>query len=192
MGSGLAKSLVVVGASAGGLAALKVLFQGLGKDFPFAVLVTKHLGVEDEEGILNLLNQDAEADVRLAEDKQAIHPGEIYLAPGDYHLQVEGRGLMSLSADERVCHSRPSIDVLFQTAADVYGAEVVAVVLTGANRDGADGIAAIKNSGGMTVVQNPASAEMAVMPNAALATGYVDHILELEQIAGFLRQDNEQ
>ncbi|MGI9276634.1 MAG: chemotaxis protein CheB [Endozoicomonas sp.] len=182
---------MVVGASAGGLEALKVLFQRLGKNFPFAVLVTKHLGVEDEDGVLNVLDQEAEARVRLARDKQSIHPGEIYLAPGDYHLQVEDRGSMSLSADERVCHSRPSIDVLFQTAADVYGAEVIAVLLTGANRDGADGIVAVRNRGGMTIVQNPESSEVPVMPNAAVATGCVGHILELEQIAGFLRQSTD-
>ena len=160
----------------------------MGKGFPFAVLVTKHLGIEDEEGVRSLLDKEAEAQVWLARDKQAIRPGEIYLAPGDYHLQVEELGNMSLSADGQVCHSRPSIDVLFQTAADAYGAEVIAVLLTGANNDGADGIVAIKKRGGMTVVQNPASSEVAIMPKAAVATGSVDHILELEQIAGFLRQ----
>jgi two-component system chemotaxis response regulator CheB len=120
-----------------------------------------------------------------AEDKQWIKPGHVYLAPANYHLLVE-RGAFSLSVDDAVSYSRPSIDVLFESAADAYGASVAAVVLTGANSDGARGVKAIKKRGGFVVVQDPKTAEAPSMPTAAIAAARVDQILPLERIGPFL------
>jgi len=119
-------------------------------------------------------------------DKTPVEPGRVFLAPCDYHLLVDGASF-SLSTDEPVNHSRPSIDVLFETAADSYGPGLVAVVLTGANEDGAAGLLKVKESGGRTIVQDPDEAERRTMPEAALATGAVDEVLTLASIADRLR-----
>jgi two-component system chemotaxis response regulator CheB len=132
-----------------------------------------------------LLHHGAHLAVVDALDKQWIQPGTVYLAPADYHLLVE-RGELSLSVDARVEHSRPSIDVLFESAADAYGPATVGVVLTGANADGARGAARIKERGGFVVVQEPESAEAPAMPRAAIAAARVDRILPLERIGPFL------
>ncbi|WP_252023433.1 chemotaxis protein CheB [Endozoicomonas sp. SCSIO W0465] len=124
----------------------------------------------------------------MAKDKQRIQPGTIYLAPAGYHMLIEGQDMISLNLEAPVAYSRPSIDVLFQSAARIYGADLVAVVLTGANRDGADGIRAVKNVGGTTVIQCPGNAEMGDMPRASLDTGCVDHLMMLEEIPAFLDQ----
>ncbi len=115
----------------------------------------------------------------------AIAPGNVYLAPPDYHLIIE-RGHLGLSHDDRVQHSRPSIDVLFESAARANGSRVAAVVLTGANADGAEGLQAVKRAGGFTLVQEPGTAESPVMPQAAIASGAADKVLPLSDIAAFL------
>ena len=120
-----------------------------------------------------------------ADDKQWIKPKTVYLAPADYHLLVE-KGEFSLSVDEAVSHSRPSIDVLFESAADAYGPSLIGVILTGANNDGASGVRRIKSRGGLVVAQDPKTAEAPSMPEAAIATGAVDQILPLDQIGPFL------
>lgn len=181
-----AKHFVTIGASAGGMDAIASFLGKLGDSFEFPVLITKHLAEGDEFGLIDILNKSSKVSVELVDDKQKIESGHVYLAPGGYHLQVEEEGLMSLSADERVAHSRPSIDVLFQTAADVYGRSVIAVILTGANRDGAAGIRAVHKKGGVTIAQNPDSAEVHIMPKEAISTGCVDHVLELDEIAPFV------
>ncbi len=119
------------------------------------------------------------------DDKQWIKPGTVYLAPANYHLLVE-RGHFELSVDDAVAYSRPSVDVLFESAADAYGASLAAVVLTGANRDGARGVARVKEKGGFVIVQDPKTAEAPSMPEAAIAAARVDRILPLERIGPFL------
>lgn len=180
--------IVVIGASAGGFSALQTILSELGSEFNFPILVCKHLGIGDEKGLVDVLAKRTGITVMLSQDKLPIHNGCIYMAPGNYHLQVESREMMSLSIDERVCHSRPAIDVLFESAADVFGENVTAIVLTGANSDGAAGVRAIKEAGGRVVAQSPESAEVKIMPKAAIETGCTDAILDLADIADYLRQ----
>ena len=180
--------VVVIGASAGGLNALQTIFSGLGNDFNYPILVCKHLGVGDEKGLVDVLTNRTGTTVLLSQDKLPMYNGCIYMAPGNYHLQVESQDTLSLSIDERVCHSRPAIDVLFESAADIYGEAVTAVVLTGANSDGAEGVKAIKSAGGKVIVQSPESAEVSIMPKAAIDTGCSDKVLNLSEIADFLRK----
>jgi two-component system chemotaxis response regulator CheB len=139
--------------------------------------------VEDTLG--ELLGLKIARPVRDVEDKAPIEPGHVYLAPLDYHLLVQ-RGWFSLSVDPRVQHARPSIDVLFESAADAYGEKVIGVILTGANEDGAAGLARIKERGGVAVIQDPAGAERRTMPDAAIAATVADAILPLEGIGKFL------
>ena len=180
--------LVVIGASAGGFSALQTIFSRLGTNFNFPILVCKHLGIGDEKGLVDVLANRTGTMVLLSQDKLPMYNGCIYMAPGNYHLQVETRDTLSLSIDERVCHSRPAIDVLFESAADVFGEQVTAVVLTGANTDGAAGVSAIKQAGGKVVVQSPETAEVKIMPRAAIETGCTDAILDLEDIAEYLKK----
>jgi two-component system chemotaxis response regulator CheB len=132
-----------------------------------------------------LLGESSSAPVREASDKETIEPATIYLAPPDYHLLIED-GHFALATDARVQFARPSIDVLFETAAEVYGDRALGVILTGANADGAAGLRSIRERGGLTVVQDPATAERSAMPAAALAATPVDAVLPLEEIGPFL------
>ncbi|WOG27136.1 chemotaxis protein CheB [Endozoicomonas sp. 8E] len=186
----MSDGVVVIGASAGGLAALESLLRELGSHFSYPIVVTKHLASGDEEGLLNVLGKTSPLAVSIAYDKQKMTDNHVYLAPGGYHLQIEDRETLSLNMDEPVCHSRPSVDVLFQSAADSFAAQVLGVVLTGANRDGAEGIRAVKQAGGITIAQNPETADMPVMPRSAIATGCVDHVLDLGDIAICLKAEN--
>ena len=179
--------LLVIGASAGGLKALGYLFSLMDKRPSIPVLVAKHLGLDGDEGMLEVLRRQSKHPVKLAMDKRQLKAGNIYLAPGGYHLQVEEKGVVSLSLDEPVCHVRPAIDVLFQSAASVYGEGVLAVILTGANHDGAEGISTVKQYGGITVAEDPDTAEVGLMPQAAIKTGQVDHIVSLAKMPAFLQ-----
>src|SRR5262245_8048947 len=125
--------------------------------------------------------------VREAEDKQPVEPGTVYFAPPDYHLLIDEGPAIALSADEAVHFSRPSIDVLFESAADIYGARLLGIILTGASEDGASGLDAIRRAGGCTVVQQPETAQVALMTEAALKRGPADFVLPLERIAELLR-----
>ena len=177
--------IVVIGCSMGGMRALQVIFEALPKDFPLPVAVVQHRYRTSNESLPAFLRRHSHLDVVDADDKQWLRPGTIYLAPADYHLMVE-RGEMTLSVDARVEYSRPSIDVLFESAADAYRDGVIAVVLTGANADGAAGAAMIKKRGGFVIVQDPETAESPEMPRAAIAESGVDRILPLERIGPFL------
>ena len=179
--------MLVMGASAGGINTLGFIFERFGKDFPLPVLVTKHVGVRDEYSMLRFLSSQSQLPVEVAMDKESIKQGHIYLAPAGYHMQLEERGVISLSVDERVCHVRPAIDVLFQSAADVYGEALAAVVLSGANEDGSKGVCRVKRSGGITIAQTPQTADIGVMPASAIKTGCIDYVVDLEQLPGFLR-----
>ncbi|MBI3736388.1 chemotaxis protein CheB [Candidatus Sumerlaeota bacterium] len=176
--------LIVIGTSLGGLNALRVVLGGLPADFPFPVAALQHRGRGNEGLLSELLQEKCAMPVREAFDKETILPGRVYLAPADYHLLIEGDHF-ALSTDEPVRYCRPSIDLLFETAADSFGAGAIGVILTGANNDGADGSRRIKEKGGVVVVQNPQSAECPIMPEAAIASAH--QILELHEIAGYLR-----
>lgn len=177
--------LIVIGCSLGGMQALKVVLQALPADFPVPVAITQHRHKASNEGLPSFLRRVSNLCVIDVEDKQWIKPNCVYLAPADYHLLVE-RGTFSLSVEAAVAYSRPSIDVLFESAADAYRDRVVGVILTGANADGARGARRIKNSGGFIVVQDPATAEAPTMPQAAIDTARVDRILPLDKIGPFL------
>ena len=134
-----------------------------------------------------MLSVRSRREVCEAGDKEPIEPGRVYLAPPDYHLLVEPDGF-ALSIDVQVQHSRPSIDVLLESAADVYGDRMIGVILTGANADGAEGLRRVKRRGGVTIVQDPETAEKRTMPDAAIATGAADHVVPLEQVASKLME----
>ncbi|HEX2095097.1 MAG TPA: chemotaxis protein CheB [Longimicrobiaceae bacterium] len=180
----MAYELVVVGVSAGGLHALRTLVGGLPGGFGMAVAIVQHRSRESE-ALCEFLQDCTELEVYDVTDKQPIRPGQVYLAPPDYHLLVE-RDHFALSVDDPVMYSRPSIDVTFGTAADAFGSRVVGVVLTGANHDGARGLRRIVDRGGYAVVQDPGSSEVAVMPAAALRAVPEAVVLPLEGIAPHL------
>lgn len=179
--------VVVIGTSQGGLQGLKVLLASLPAHFPSAVAIVQHRSKEAEDMLASLLKEHSRLPVREAEDKMPMVPGHVYLAPAGFHLLVEA-GRFALSSEEPVWYARPSIDVLFESCADAYGERVIGVILTGANEDGAQGLAAIKAHGGLTIVQDPETAENRVMCDAALAATAVNKVLPLEEIDPFLAQ----
>jgi two-component system, chemotaxis family, protein-glutamate methylesterase/glutaminase len=177
--------MIVVGASMGGLRAVVTMLREIPRAFQasFAVVLHRH---KDSDGTLReLLQRDSPLPVREPLDKEPLLPGHIYLAPADYHLLVEST-YFCLSVDEPVRYARPSIDVLFESAADAFGPNVIGIVLTGANSDGALGAARIKARGGRVIVQDPATSEAPQMPQAALTRINPDYILPLERIAPLL------
>ncbi|WP_300670695.1 chemotaxis protein CheB [Desulfoluna sp.] len=178
---------VVIGVSAGGLAALDAILPTLDASFMMPVLVVQHLSPDMESYLPLHLNMRCALHAKEAEDKESLRPGTIYVAPPNYHLMVEEDKTMALSAQARVNFSRPSVDVLFETAAEVFCDRLVGVVLTGANSDGAAGLAKIKQFGGLTIVQDPATAEVDAMPKAALKSTAVDYVLPLDCIGPFLQ-----
>ncbi len=177
--------LVVVGASWGGLDALGRLLASLPADLDAAVAIAQHRGPSPETSLAALLQARSTLPLREVEDKDSILRGRVHLAPYDYHLLVEP-GSFALSTDPPVQFSRPSIDVLFESAADVYGERAVGVVLTGANADGAAGLRRIKECGGFTVVQEPGTADSRILPDAAIAAAQPDRVVPVEEIAPLL------
>lgn len=178
----MAVELVTVGTSLGGLSALRNMLGILPGDFSAAIAIVQHRHKESDTTLTAFLQQFTALPVGEVEDKAKILPGHIYMAPADYHLLVEP-GYFALSTDEPVSYARPSIDVLLESAADAYGERLIGVLLTGANQDGVQGLAAVKARGGITMVQDPATAASSVLPRAAIATVAVDWVLPLEAIA---------
>lgn len=177
--------LVAIGTSLGGTAALQVLLPTLAPDFSAAFALVFHRAQGTDDTLVHFLRKHCRLPVEEAQDKTPIHPGRLYFAPADYHLLAEDDHF-ALSTEPPVSFARPSIDVLFESVADVFAANAVGIVLTGAGHDGAAGLAAIKRRGGLTIVQSPVTAENSHMPNAALATGMVDKVLPVEEIVPFL------
>ncbi|MBW4527428.1 MAG: chemotaxis protein CheB [Phormidium tanganyikae FI6-MK23] len=177
--------LVVVGTSLGGLSALRIMLQALPGGFPAAIAIVQHRDRSSGEALSRTLQQESRLPILDVEDKELIRPGCVYLAPAAYHLLVEP-GQFSLSVDPPVAFAKPSIDVLFESAAEVYQSSTIGVVLTGANRDGAEGLAKIKARGGFTIVQDPRTAECASMPEAAISKSIVDRVLPIDQISPLL------
>jgi two-component system chemotaxis response regulator CheB len=176
---------VIIGASWGGLHAVGEVLSGLPADFPAPVLVVQHRAAQGPDLLAGLLDRSGALPVREADDKDPLEPGTVLIAPAGYHVMVEP-GHLELSTEAAVHHSRPSIDVAMQTAAHAYGTGTVGVVLTGANTDGADGLAEIRRVGGMAIVQDPATAERPTMPAAALAAADPHAVAPLGEIAGLL------
>ncbi len=176
----------VIAASTGGLAALRGLLSGLPADFPASLIIVQHSATEGFDVLLQLLRDRCALPLGEARSRQPVLPGHAYLAPPRYHLLVEHDRHFSLSVDDRVCHVRPSADVLFVAAAEVWRERLVAVVLTGANDDGARGAAAVRSLGGRVIVQDPEEAEASEMPRATLLLAGADHRLKLAAIAPLL------
>lgn len=187
MNADLGYELIVIGASWGGLHAVGEILAALPEDLEAAVVVAQHRSFDNavEGGLAGLLAGRTSLPVADVDDKQPIVKGRVYLAPPDYHLLIEP-GHFSLSKAERVHFARPSIDVLFESAADAYRERLIGVVLTGSNEDGAAGLARIKLLGGVAIVQDPRTAERPEMPGAALAATSADAVLRLEEIGPFL------
>lgn len=178
-------NIIVIGGSQGGLKALESILPALPAAFHLPVVAVLHRMPLEEDRLVPLIQRICLLPIVEAEDKTEIEAGKVTIAPADYHLLVEN-GAFVLSIDEPVQYSRPSIDVLFESAADAYGEGVTAVLLTGANDDGARGMTAIKKAGGVTIAQDPETAEALEMPRAAITAGAVDKVMSLQGIGEFI------
>jgi two-component system, chemotaxis family, protein-glutamate methylesterase/glutaminase len=174
--------LVAIGASWGGIDALRDILGALPASLPVAIVVAQHRGRDDGDGLVELLARASRLPVSEPEDKEPILPGRVYLAPADYHLLVDRRAF-ALSTETLVNFARPSIDVLFDSAAFSFGERVMAVILSGAGKDGSFGLKRVKECGGLTAVQDPETAQTRGMPDAAIAAAVPDRILTLPRIA---------
>ncbi|MEI6948727.1 chemotaxis protein CheB [Paraflavisolibacter sp. H34] len=177
---------VVIGVSAGGLQLLGKLLERLPPEFRLPLIVVQHRAPESSEQLEQVLQARCRLRVKQADEKEPILGGTAYFAPPDYHLLVETDRTFSLSYDPPVNFSRPSIDVLFETAAATYDSRLVAIILTGASNDGTEGIRQVKSRGGLTIAQNPETAPYPYMPQSAINSGEVMQVLDPEQIGNFL------
>lgn len=177
---------VVLGVSAGGVAALQRLFAALPAGFALPLVVVHHVSADLPNALASVLGAGAGVRVKEADEGEALAAGTAYLAPPNYHLLVEDDGTLSLSTDAPVSYARPSIDVLFESAAAAFGAALIGVILTGANHDGSAGLRQLKEKGGLAIVQDPDDAEVGAMPRAALACVAADYVLPLARLAPLL------
>lgn len=178
---------IVIGVSTGGVAALKFLLGALPADFPVPVLVVTHIVPDADDSLAVLLDSQSAIRVKEAVELEPIVAGRVYLAPANYHLLVERSGNLALSIDPPVNFSRPSIDVLFESAAESFGPALIGIILTGAGSDGSRGLACIKERGGVAIVQNPADAVMDSMPKSALQLLKADYVVHLKELPSLLR-----
>jgi two-component system chemotaxis response regulator CheB len=178
--------VLMIGGSAGSLDGILKIVAALPVTDHLVTIIIVHRKNESESILANLLSSRTRLNVKEVEDKEPIIGGNIYVAPADYHLLVENENMFSLDYSEKVHHSRPSIDVSFESAAHVFGDDVTGVLLSGANADGAEGLCRIQEAGGFTIVQDPVSAEVDYMPQQAIALMKPDKILNIEGIADFL------
>jgi two-component system chemotaxis response regulator CheB len=178
-------SAIVIGASAGGLYALIFLLEKLPYTYPIPLIVVQHRSKDQVELLEEVLRHKCTITIKQADEKEKIDKGIVYVAPPGYHLLIEKDMTFSLSSDEHVL-SKPSIDILFESAAEVFHNKLVGIILTGANSDGANGIAAVKKNYGLTIAQLLQEAQYPAMPQAAINTGKVERIWTLHQIRNFL------
>jgi two-component system chemotaxis response regulator CheB len=188
MGNPAAATIILIGCSAGGVEALKLVLGELSRDFPAAIVIVQHIAVNSGDTLAQLLDDMCDIQVKEAEENEIIQAGIVYLAPANYHLMIEPDRTFALSIDPPVSYARPSIDVLFESAALLTGVQLIGVILTGANADGSTGLKKISEAGGVTIVQDPASARAANMPEAALQAVHADHIVALENLSALLIQ----
>jgi two-component system, chemotaxis family, protein-glutamate methylesterase/glutaminase len=174
-------SIVAVGTSWGGLSAMTKLLGGLPRDFPIPIVIVQHRSKDSDKLLSQLLQDSTDLDVCEIEDKDPLEAGRVHVAPANYHVMLEA-GYASLTIEEPVRYSRPSIDVMFDSAADTYGAGAIGVVLTGANEDGARGLARIVSHGGRALVQDPKTAEIPIMPLAAIREVPGAEVLPLDKL----------
>jgi two-component system chemotaxis response regulator CheB len=179
--------LLVIGGSAGSLQVIVAILAALGKDYPMPVLVVLHRNSVFESGLEELLAARTGQIIREVEEKDVLRPGVVYTCPADYHVLLEKDRSFSLDYSERVNYSRPSIDVTFRSASDVYGDGLVALVLSGGNADGAEGMAYVRERGGFAIVQDPQTAEVPYMPQQVLLRVGVDVVVGTEELPGVIR-----
>jgi two-component system chemotaxis response regulator CheB len=179
---------IVIGGSAGAVEALDWLLPALPRGFPAAVFVVLHLPRERPSVLAEIFAAKCAVPIEEAEDKEPVRPGTVYFAPPDYHLLIEQGPSLALSVDDPVNYSRPSVDVLFESAADIYGRSLMGIVLSGGSADGAAGLAAVRSAGGLTVVQEPRSAAVPLMTMSAIERCSVDYVLPLAEMAALLRR----
>ncbi|HEY2727780.1 MAG TPA: chemotaxis protein CheB [Parafilimonas sp.] len=180
--------MLVIGGSAGSLDVILKIVSGLPVTDYLSVVIIIHRKNDGESLLANLLSDRTALIVKEVEDKEPIIGGNIYLAPADYHLLIENEKMFSLDVSEKIHHSRPSIDVSFESVAEVFGESAIGVLLSGANADGAKGLDNIKQAGGFTIVQNPESAEVGFMPRQALEQMKPDKVLSGDAIATFIKE----
>ncbi len=181
-------SAIVMGGSMGSFKALEIILAALPTNLSVPILIAQHLYSNDEGLFAHHLSNMTLLPVTEAYDKTPIEAGHVYVAPANYHLLVEDEATLSLSIDEAVNYSRPAIDVLFESAARIWGRALAAILLSGASRDGTDGMGMVKALGGLTIAQDPASVETPFMPQSAIDAGVVDEVLTPPQIAALLRK----
>jgi two-component system, chemotaxis family, protein-glutamate methylesterase/glutaminase len=184
-GNEIKVDLVIIACSAGGMFVLIDLLESLKADVGFAVLVVVHRSDKFQSSLEEMAQQKCKLRVKQAEEKERIESGTVYFAPGGYHLLIEKDKTISLDVSEPVNFCRPSIDVTMQSAVEIYQDHIVAILLSGANKDGAEGIRAVYKSGGITLVQNPSLAEVDVMPRAAIATDAVVSVLSDDELKAY-------
>ncbi len=177
---------IVIGASAGGFHALKKLLTKLPNEFSMPIFIVQHMSPTSDNYMAEFLNKKSDLVVKEADEKEEIKGGTVYIAPPNYHMLIEEDFSISLSTENKINYSRPSIDILFESASFVYGRSLIGVVLTGANSDGTNGLLSIKNNGGYCIVQEPTEAESTAMPLAAIEKVAPHKVLKLKDIASFL------
>ena len=177
---------IVIGTSAGGLDAISKLFHQLPVNYPIPIIVIQHRAKDQRELLEEVLQSKCKIVIKQADEKEMIKGGFAYIAPPGYHLLIEQDRSFSLSSDDLVSFSKPSIDVLFETAAEVFKENLIGLILTGANSDGAAGIMAIKKFKGLTIAQSPKEAQYPYMPQSSIETGAVEHVWTLKEIQEFL------
>ena len=178
-----APAIVVIGASAGGIQAVSTILQGLPKDFPVPIVVVQHRSPKAKSLLTSILQRRSALRVVEALEGESLKPGTVYVARADQHLTVTNAGCFAYVNGRRIHHLLSSATPLFHSAADVYGAGAIGVVLTGGGRNGTDGVQAIKGRGGVVIAQNETTSEYFSMPREAIMTGAVDYVLPLEEIA---------
>jgi two-component system, chemotaxis family, protein-glutamate methylesterase/glutaminase len=178
---------VVIGASAGGLNILTSILEGLPVNYPLPVILVQHRANEPTQMLEEVLQHKCKIKIKQADEKEPILGGIVYVAPPGYHLLIEADKTFSLASDMRVKYSMPSIDVTFETAAEVFKDTLVGIIMTGSNSDGSEGIKAIKDFQGLTVAQDPAEADFPDMPKAAILTNKIDFIMKGHEIKKFLK-----
>ena len=177
---------IVIGVSSGGMKAMKIMFSHLPKGFKTPIIIVQHISAHSDSQWIQLLNDTYNVDIKEADEKEKIENGKVYFAPPNYHLLIEKDKTFSLTIDERVNYARPSIDVLFESAAEAYKNKLIGIILTGSNSDGTNGIKRIQECGGLAIVQDPKTAEATYMPISAISAIQPDYILSLEDIIKLL------
>ena len=177
---------IVIGVSSGGMQAMKIMFSLLPKNFNTPIIIVQHIGTSSNSQWIQLLNNQSNVFLKEADEKEKIEDGNVYIAPPNYHLMIENDKTFSLTIDERVNYARPSIDVLFESAAIAYKDKLIGVILTGSSSDGSLGLKKIKDFGGLIIAQDPKTAESSYMPASAIAVVPMDYILSLEEIISLL------